>query len=85
MHLPKIALFLKNVFYDHYCAKVADNDDAKLLVINVYIPLASSVPGQTPDLTSIFNITRDVRIVGVFNAHYPRWHSHTQDTAAERR
>ena len=60
-------------------------DDAKLLVINVYIPPASSVPGQTPDLTSIFNITRDVLIVGDFNAHDPRWHSHTQDTAAERR
>ena len=62
-----------------------DLDGAKLLIINVYIPPVSSVAGQTPSLASLFDITRDVLIVGDFNAHDARWHSQTRDSEAARR
>ena len=58
---------------------------AKLLVINIYIPPTSSVPGFTPNLSPLFNIARDVLVMGDFNAHDARWHSYTLDTAAAAR
>ena len=60
-------------------------DGAKLLIINVYIPPASSAQGQLPNFDLLFNITRDVLIMGDFNAHDARWYSQTQDVAAARR
>ena len=59
-------------------------DDAKLLDVNVYLPPGSSAPGQTPDLTSLFNITMDVMLVGDCNTDDPRWHSPTPYTAVAR-
>ena len=37
---------------------------------------------QTPDLTSLFNITRDVLIVGDLSAHDPRRQSQKQMSSA---
>ena len=41
---------------EHLAIEV-DIDGAKLLVINVYIPPVSSVPGYTPDLGTLFSIS----------------------------
>ena len=62
-----------------------DVDGAKLLAINVYIPPTSSVPGFTPNLNPLFDITRDVLVMRDFNAHDERWQTHTLDTAAAAR
>ena len=77
-----------SLFHDHITERLALKvivDGAKLLVINVYIPLTSSVPGFTPNFNPLFDITRNVLNMGDNNAGDGRWYSHTLDTASAAR
>ena len=78
------AAYFNDQITEHLAVEV-NIGEAKLLVINVYIPPASSAHGQLPSLDPLFDITRDVVVMGDFNAHDARWYSHTQDAAAARR
>ena len=77
-------LFPGDTTTEHLAVEV-DMDGAKLLVINVYVPPVSSVPGFNPNMGPLCNITRDVLVMGDFNAHDARWYSYTQDAGAARR
>ena len=77
-------LFPGDTFTEHLAVEV-ELDGAKLMVVNVYVPPVSSTAGFIPNLTHLFSITRDVLVMGDFNAHDARWYSQTQDAGAARR
>ena len=54
-------------------------------VINVYIPVVSSVPGCITNLEPLFGITRDVLVKGDYIAHDAIWHSYTLHSGATAR
>ena len=71
LHSDVVVAFFPDSAIEHLVIEL-DADDAKLLVLNFYIPPTSSVPGFTPNLNPLFDITRDVLIMGEFNAHDAR-------------
>ena len=53
---------------------------AKLIITNVYIPLASSCTGGYNPSRDHLMMTTDIIILGDFNAHYSSWYSSSTDS-----
>ena len=58
----------------------ADLGNTKLIISNVYIPLASSCCNGYHSSIEHIPTTPDTLILGDFNAHHPSWYSRSTDT-----
>ena len=58
--------------------------NTKLIILNIYIPLASSCSNGYQSSIEHIMTTPNTFILGDFNAHHPSWYSRTTDTREKR-